>query len=218
MISALKTFYQHRAARKVFGRWAETYEADVQTSAYSAANAVRQALLPFLEEESRITDLGVGTGLIWEGVEISDMTEIAGLDISPDMMEQASAIPELGPLYCCNVGADEWPLEDASQDLIVAAGLFEYLTQPMAAHVFEEARRALKPGGRFILTYIPGTENGSKTWEGKSGNILSCYFDPLWIERQEGFGVTDHTAPFIGSTFANGSSYDYRLIVLRKSA
>ncbi len=218
MISVLKTFYQQRAARKVFGRWAETYETDVQTNAYSAANAVRQAILPLLQEDSRVTDLGVGTGLIWQGVEIPGEAEITGLDISPDMMEQASAIPELGPLYCCNVGADEWPLEHASQDLIVAAGLFEYLTEPMAIHVFEEARRTLKPGGRFILTYIPGAQNESKAWEGKSGNILSCHFDPLWIERKEGFIVTDHTAPFAGSVFANGSSYDYRLIALRKSA
>ena len=216
MISALKTLYHQYAARRVFGRWAASYEEDVATNRYSAAKAVQDSLQTYLPMAGRITDLGVGTGLIWQDVDIPDETEITGLDISQAMMEQASSIPELGPFYLCDVGRHEWPVYDGTEDLIVAAGLFEYLTPDMAAHVFQEARRTLKQGGRFIFTYIPGAANEAKPWDGRSGRILSCVHAPEWIVSQTGFTLETQTEPFAGSVFADGQSYDYRLVILRK--
>lgn len=217
MISALKTLYRQYATRRVFGRWAASYEEDVTANRYSAARAVQQALLPYLETAERITDLGIGTGLIWQGIDIPDEVEITGLDISQAMMEQASSIPELGPFYLCDIGHQAWPVYDETEDLIVAAGLFEYLTPDMADHVFEEARRTLKSGGRFIFTYIPGMRNETKPWNGRSGRILSCIHAPEWITHRDGFILETHTEPFAGSVFTDGQSYDYRLAILRKS-
>ncbi len=217
MISALKTLYRQYTARRVFGRWASSYEEDVAANRYSAAKAVQNALLPYLDRAERITDLGVGTGLIWQGIDIPDEVEITGLDISQAMMEQASAIPELGPLYLCDVGRQEWPIYDGTEDLIVAAGLFEYLTPDMADHVFEEAQRALKAGGRFIFTYIHGVRNETKPWDGRSGRIMSCIHSPAWIIDRNGFILETQTEPFAGSVFTDGQSYDYRLVILRKS-
>lgn len=218
MISALKTLYQQFAARRVFDHWADTYEGDVKNHQYSAAAAVREALLPHLGADSQLVDLGVGTGLIWEGVDIPEDAEITGLDMSSAMMERASVIPELGPLYLCDVGRHDWPVYNETMDMIVAAGLFEYLTLAMARHALSEAHRTLKPGGRFIFTYIPGLKNEEKSWDGRSGNILSCRFDPAWIAQQDGFSVETHTEPFAGSVYDDGQSYDYRLITLRKTA
>src|SRR5688572_24915043 len=138
MFSTLKTLYQRRAARRVFRRWARSYARDVIATRYSAAAAVREAVLPHLWATQAITDLGIGTGLIWEGVEIDGETVLTGLDISPAMLEQASGNPAFGPLYQCDVARQFWPIADMSQDIVTAAGLFEYLTEKMARHVFAE--------------------------------------------------------------------------------
>lgn len=217
MITALKSFYQRLAARRVFTRWAETYEEDVAHNRYSAAQAVAQAILPYLHADSRIIDLGIGSGLIWQTLDIEDGMSIVGLDISSAMLEQASSLP-VGPLYCCDVGRDFWPADDNTQDMVISAGLFEYLTEPMARHVMAESARVLKPGGLFIATYIPGEKNHNALWAGKSGSILRCIFDPHWMENQPGFFLQRHSEPFAGSVYEDSSSYDYRLIILKKAA
>lgn len=216
MLDALKTLYQRFAACRVFSRWAEDYEADVTANRYSAANAVQIALKPHLKAQSRILDVGIGTGLIWEGLDIPEGAEIGGLDIAEDMLAQASSHPDIGALFLCDAGRAAWPCEDVYLDMVVSAGLFEYLTEKMARHVFAEARRVLKSGGLFIATYIPSTENGTYFWKGKSGGILSCTYAPEWMEQQDGFSVIEHAPAFAGSVFADGSSYDYRLIILRR--
>lgn len=216
MLDALKTLYQRMAARRVFANWAGEYETDVAANRYSAAAAVRDALKRRLNADSHILDVGIGTGLIWQDIDIPQGAEIGGIDISSDMLAQASSNPDIGGLFLCDAGREEWPCEDAYLDMAVSAGLFEYLTAPMAAHVFDEARRTLKSGGLFIATYIPSDQNETKFWKGKSGGVLSCRFAPEWMAARDGFSVIEHTPPFAGSVFADGSSYDYRLIILRR--
>lgn len=216
MISTLKAFYQRLAVRRVFSRWADTYETDVAGNRYSAAKMVAQALTPYMKEGLCVTDLGIGTGLIWRDMDLPDDIEITGLDISAEMLEQLSD-PAIGPLFLCDVGRDGWPVEDNSQHMVVSAGLFEYLDESMAVHVFNQAQRVLQPGGFFIGTYIPGNTNHARTWVGKSGTIHSYRFDPLWMEKQTGFKVINHTEAFPGSVFDDGSTYDYRLVIFRKT-
>jgi len=216
MLDALKTLYQRMAARRVFSRWAQSYEADVANNRYSAASAVQSALLPYLQPGSRILDIGIGTGLIWEGMDIPESIEIGGIDIAPDMLAQASSNPAIGPLMLCDAGRHGWPCDDTYLDLVVSAGLIEYLTEPMARHLFDEARRTLKAGGLFIATYIPAERNETALWDGKSGKILSCRFAPEWVEGQDGFSVLQHSPPFAGSVYTSGLSYDYRLIILKR--
>lgn len=217
MLLALKTFYQRKRARQVFQRWAASYEQDVENHQYSAAQAVQQAVMPYLRPGQAITDLGIGTGLIWRGIVRPPGCILTGLDIAPDMLAQASAIPDIGPLYDCDIGTQYWPISDHSQDIIVSAGLFEYLTEPMIKHVFHQAARILKPGGVFVTTYIPAEHNQTRLWNGRSGRILSCRFQPDWMESQEGFQCLTHSDPFKGSIYADQSSYAYRLIIFRKA-
>lgn len=216
MLDALKTFYQRFAARRVFAHWAANYETDVQANRYSAAKAVQTALLPHLTPDSRILDIGIGTGMIWDGIDMPETAEIGGIDICEDMLAQASSHPDIGALFLCDAGREEWPCEDAYLNMVVSAGLFEYLTESMARHVFDEARRTLKSGGLLIATYIPAERNETRFWKGKSGAIFSCLYSPVWMEAQDGFQLLEHSPPFTGSIFADGSSYDYRLIVLKR--
>lgn len=216
MLETLKTFYQRMAVRRVFSNWAYTYEQDVRRHVYTAASAIAQELASRLREEMKITDLGVGTGLIWENLHIPDDTIITGLDIVPAMLEQASANTYIRYLYLCDVGKQTWPIEETSQDIIVAAGLFEYLTESMALHVLCEASRVLKPGGELIFTYIPIDKNRSFFWRGKSGAILSCHYTSEWFEKKSSFVIHHHSESFPGSIFDNGDTYNYRLLSMKK--
>lgn len=216
MRNVLNTLYQRFAVRRIFSRWAEEYDSDVQANRYSAARAVQNALKAHMRPAGHIMDVGIGTGLIWEGMDIPEGVEIGGIDISSDMLAQASSHPDIGPLFLCDAGRAVWPCEDDYLDMAVSAGLFEYLTEPMARHVFAQAARTLKPGGLFIATYIPAARNSAAFWKGKSGGILSCRYAPEWMESRKGFTVLEHGPAFTGSIFASGASYDYRLIAMRR--
>lgn len=231
MIAFLLDFLQRRSSARVFRHWAPDYDEDVRQNAYSAPARVAKAAAPYLTALGKpapaLLDLGIGSGILTALIRRSaPEAVVTGLDFSSEMLAQASARDAPADrLFQCDAGRQGWPVEEASQDMIVSAGLFEYLTPRMIRrHVLPEARRCLKPGGRFILTYIP-SETGRDAlslWHGKTGRFLQCALDPAKLEaaaRQSGFEIADHSAPFAGSIFRDGSSYHYRLLdLLRREA
>ena len=46
---------------------------------------------------------------------------------------------------------DQWPLESGSLGTILASNFFEHFTLEQGAEVLDQARRALRPGGRLIV-------------------------------------------------------------------
>jgi len=226
LLPTLINLYQRHSARRMFGRWAPVYEEEVAANAYSAADAVAQAAIRHLARAGvhnpKIADVGIGTGLLAQQIHDAMPCRITGLDFSEDMMAACAGrgITEL--LIKCDVGRDEpWPLPPTSFDAVVAAGLFEYLTDDMVANVFLEASELLKPGGLLILTYVPVKEGEKETalWHGHSGTYIVCRAQPVMIEARVmayGFTMKEHTGPFKGCVFADGSSYDYRLIVAER--
>lgn len=212
----------------MFSRWSPIYEHEVIENAYSAADRVAQSALKHLIghkdelETLTIADIGIGTGLLAQQIYDAVPCQITGLDFAEDMMAvcMAREITEL--LIKCDVGKDHWPIMDHTQDGVVAAGLFEYLTPTMAQHFFSEARRILKQDALMVFSYLPREEQEKQIgiWPGHSGTYLTCAYTEDEIEallRKYGFAVIEHTEPFKGSVFQDGSSYDYRLISARSS-
>ena len=228
MWKPLLNLYQRYAAQKIFTRWSPVYDDEVAVLSYSAADQVAAATLRHIpgssvEEPLHIADIGIGTGLlaqqIWEAVPCL----IAGLDFSEDMMAICSQKEVAELLIKCDVGRDHWPLQEDAYDVVMASGLFEYLTPPMVQHFLKETTRLLKPGGLVIFSYIPSEqENGSYTiWPGRNGRFVRCEYTPAKLEADvvaKGFKILEHKEPFDGSVFADGSSFSYRLIVAQKLA
>lgn len=217
--------YQRFAARRMFARWSPVYEEEVTENAYSAASMVAEsamrALGPLAGTHPRIADIGIGTGLLAQEIYDSLPCRITGLDFCENMMAACAGrgITEL--LVRCDVGKEAWPLPDQDFDAVLAAGLFEYLTPSMAAHFMDEAARILKTGGHLVFSYIPVMDGTRKVglWRGHSGTFLICSFAAEELNallQQNGFEIHEHSAPFAGSVFEDGSSYDYRLIAARK--
>lgn len=224
MIGAFKDFYQRHAARRMFSRWAPIYEAEVADNAYSAAERVAGAALKQAGEAGlknpAIIDAGIGTGLLSQQIYDSLPCHITGLDFTEDMLALCGNRDIATPLIKCDVGRDFWPCADQSADMVVSAGLLEYLTEPMTRHFMAQAARVLRPGGFLVFTYLPAAKPGASTslWRGHSGTYLTCAVHPAMMESMlAGFDIRDHSPPFAGSVFQDGSSYDYRLIAARRA-
>lgn len=224
MLNYFINFYQRHAAKKMFARWSPLYEAEVTENAYSAADAVAKAALRHLHggDAPRIADIGIGTGLLAQQVaDALPAARIAGLDFSQDMMAACAGRGIAESLIPCDVGNDPWPLGSGAYNAVLASGLFEYLTPCMASHFLREAADSLICRGVLIFTYVPVAPNEKpiRFWRGHSGTYLVCSYTPediaVRVERA-GFQILEHSAPFAGCIFQDGSSYDYRLIVARK--
>jgi len=225
MIGQVLSLFQRLAVTRMFSRWAPAYEEEVTDNAYSAADRVIAAALstltPISPNTLEIADVGIGTGLVAQEIFKILPCRITGLDFNPDMLTLCSEKNIAAKLYRCDVGQDLWPLPDQSVDCVLSAGLFEYLTNNMGAHVLRESARILKAKGWLIFTYIPDDRKDFHTalWNGHSGRFLTCAYGPNYIEtllRKSGFEIIEHTADFDGSVFEDGSSYPYRLITAQK--
>ena len=226
LLTAALNFYQRHAARRMFARWSPIYEDEVSENSYSAANEVAKAGIRHLAradvQNPAIADIGIGTGLLAQQFYDAIPCRIAGLDFSEDMMAACAGrgITEL--LVKCDVGRDNWPLAPASQDMVVSAGLLEYLTPEMLQHFLDESARTLQQKGLLIFTYMPqkpGTRQ-INFWQGHSGTYLICGYSEEEIGaalKRSNFDLLEHSSPFKGCVFHDGSSYDYRLIVAAKT-
>ncbi len=224
MFAPLLNIYQRFAARRMFSRWSPAYEREVAENFYSAADETAKAAIRYIAgsgiKNPAIADIGIGTGLLAQQLCDAMPCRITGLDFTEDMMAvcAARAITEL--LIKCDAGRDMWPMQDSSQHFVVSSGLFEYLMPDMAQHFLQQAHRVLQQNGLTIFTYMPCEDAHKITlWRGHSGTYLICGYAPEEMERlvnTHGFKIMEHTSPFKGCIFADGSSYDYRLIAAQK--
>lgn len=106
-------------------------------------------------EGDRILDIGCGTG---ELVDFMPVVDYVGHDPSGEYIEAAKQrFGERGIFLEGGVG--EVDLVSESFDLAVAKGVLHHLDDDTARSLFDEAVRALRPGGR-VVTIDPTITNG----------------------------------------------------------
>ena len=98
----------------------------------------------------KVLDAGCGTGALLHALSSQHpKLELAGLDLSPEMLGVAGA--RLGGSVELRQGRMEaMPFGDARFDLVVSTSVFHYLRRPDEA--LAEAWRVLRPGGRILIT------------------------------------------------------------------
>jgi SAM-dependent methyltransferase len=101
--------------------------------------------------EGRVLELGVGGGLNLAYYDPSKVTSVIGVDPSAELRARAQAAPRPEGLAVevCEGTAEAMPFEDASFDSVVCTFTLCSVNTPAAA--LAEARRVLKPGGRFFF-------------------------------------------------------------------
>ncbi len=142
--------------RQLTGNGAENYERHFVPAIASPVSAelLRTA---DLQPGQRVLDVGCGTGLIARQAaeSVGEGGSVAGLDLSPDMIAVASALP-VAPgarIDWHQNDATTLPFPDRSFDVVLCQMTLMFIEDRPAA--LREMHRVLAPGGRVLIT-TPG--------------------------------------------------------------
>lgn len=141
-----------------FGRAAKNYEQANALQLY-AGEQLMDALEYMTLQARHILDLGAGPGTSTGALQSKyRKSYIVELDLSLPMLKKArSKMPRFFPRraqVCAD--ASHLPVADGSVDLVFSNLMLQWVNNPET--VFEEVRRALKPGGLFVFsTFGPDT-------------------------------------------------------------
>lgn len=180
--------------RKVYARMASRYDRGIHVPerllfpdgrAWVAARA-----------RGRILEIGVGTGLNLP-LYPRDL-EIAGIDISPDMVARAKQRADDGGIAADIREGDgqALPFPDASFDTVVST--LSLCTVPDERRAVAEAKRVLRSGGRFVLLeHVRSPQLIARAIERLLDPLaawLACDHlmrEPLELLRAEGFEIAE---------------------------
>lgn len=134
--------------RSIYDRWILPGLLKAACSAPAIA-AQRAKVVPLAE--GRVLELGVGMGLNLAHYDAAKVSEVIGVDPSPELRALAMAAPR-SPGLSVRVedgSAEALPLEGASVDTVVCTFTLCSVCAPPLA--LAEARRVLRPGGRLLF-------------------------------------------------------------------
>jgi len=142
--------------RNLYRDWAATYDEDLtgKDLQYVAPREAVNVFVRHLEDRSaQILDVGCGTGLSGQALVDAGFDQIDGIDLSPDMLEQARAKGVYGSLFEADLIAG-LNFADDTYDAAISVGTFTH------GHVgpggLDEAIRVVKPGGTVCVTINEG--------------------------------------------------------------
>jgi len=140
--------------------------------------------------EGRVLELGVGMGLNLRFYDPAKVSEVMGIDPSPELRAAAEAA-ERDPALKVKVEdgtAEALPFEAASFDTVVCTFTLCSVCTPPAA--LAEARRVLKPGGRFLFCeHGLAPDAGIAKWQRR--------IEPVWKRIAGGCHLTRPVASAI---------------------
>jgi len=119
--------------------------------ACSAPPMMKQRAKVVPKAEGRVLELGIGMGLNLGFYDPDRVTSVTGVDPAPELRAAAEAAPR-DPRLEVRVEdgtAEALPFEDRSFDCVVCT--FTLCSVHGPAQALAEARRVLKPGGRFLF-------------------------------------------------------------------
>ena len=138
-------------SKKLYKKWAETYDEDFAlNSNYLSPKKISIFFNKYAKStDTPILDVGAGTGLVGEFLYRTGNKKIIGIDISPEMLEQAKSKECYSSLMEADV-TRKIPLKSNSIGAVVSAGTFTH--GHVGPDAFDELLRITKPGGLFVLS------------------------------------------------------------------
>src|SRR4051812_46786821 len=101
---------------------------------------------------SRVLELAAGTGVVTRRLAAALPANVAivATDISQPMLDHAASVGTARPVEWARADAMQLPYPDASFDVVLCQ--FGAMFFPDKPRAFAEAKRVLRPGGRFIFS------------------------------------------------------------------
>lgn len=121
---------------------------------YADDLAVRVASAP----GTRVLEIAAGTGVLTRAMaaRLPAGVEIVATDLNPAMLQEAQAIGAPRMIDWRHADAMDLPFADAGFDTVVCQ--FGVMFVPDKPKAFAEARRVLRPGGRFLFSVWGGLD------------------------------------------------------------
>lgn len=173
-----------------YNRWANSYDAVENKTRDMDKMATQTVLKDILFSD--VLELGCGTGknTIWLAEKAK---QLMAVDFSAEMIAKAKVKVASDNVHFMQTDITQsWPLDNNSFDLITCNLILEHIAH--LEPVFAEARRVLKPDGKFYISELHPFKQytGSKARFEQNNEqiILDCY--------------THHISDFFNSAVANG--------------
>lgn len=130
-------------------------------------------------------DVGTGAGTVARGLARRGL-DVTAVDPSPDLMGVAAELDrEAGVTVRYRIGkAEALPIDDASQDLVVAGQCWHWFDRSRAA---AEACRVLRPGGRLVIAHFDWLPLPGNVVEATERLIVEA--NPAWAVAAGGAGI-----------------------------
>ena len=130
------------------------YEVVSQTTVTGQYPVLRAYFGEFLPQnkDTRILDLGCGSGELVYWLRAEGYSDVGGVDISKEQLRRAEALG-LGDLICEDLQTF-LSHETDKYDLIIARDVLEHFTKDELMELLSHAHRALHPGGKIVIQTV----------------------------------------------------------------
>ena len=138
------------AMRDFYGDWAGSYDDELARNSYETPGRCARALAGHMADTGApVLDFGCGTGLSGQALHAAALSCIDGVDITPEMLEQARAKGVYRDLRVIAPG--EAPAAPGDYAAIAAVGVIGAGAAP--AETFDLLMHALGPGGLLVFSF-----------------------------------------------------------------
>jgi predicted TPR repeat methyltransferase len=178
-------------ARDLFDRYADFFEDHlVNTLNYKVPFIIKEKLKSLNPpKNSRILDLGCGTGLLGKTI-IDTFPNLVGVDISSNMIKETKKKDIYTELYINDI--DTFLLKNKQEfDLIIAPDVFIYITDLQT--IFSSVKKSLNHSGYFIFTIEPLMEITTENCQlKKSGRVSHTIKYVKSLCKNNGFEIIEN--------------------------
>lgn len=137
--------------RALYDRWAKVYDEELAENEYRQPMRCATALSDRLAAtpETRVLDVGCGSGLSGVALDQAGYGLIDGCDFSQGMLEKAGRLGIYRRLFETNLNEPPMDAPDAAYDAATCVGVFSF--GHVMADALDDIVRVIRPGGFLVI-------------------------------------------------------------------
>lgn len=185
------------------------YDGALELAGYGSAFKRHIALLADVQPSDAVLDLGCGTGTLLAAlIDAQPAATYAGIDPDPAILALAGRrlANKSGQVSVAHGFAQDLPFPDDRFDVVVSTLVFHHLPDDIKRQALDEARRVLRPDGRFLLVDFgrPLSRRGrallavGSVFDGRANTRANRAGELPTMLQSAGFVVTEAATPYRG--------------------